>query len=216
MNSKMRDGGAARRDAARSRRAILDAAERLFAAHDFESVTMERIGRAAGLSRGAPGYFFGSKEALHRAVLERMVERTEQLVDHVTRRSAALPRGDLQAALEMVVDELLDFLFERPAYLVLVERQVLRQEGVMHGSRIHLSLLRAVQSAIGDGRAAGLSAAEVNQLLLSVLSLCWFPLAHSPLIRDLGEEPDREFVESRKRHVTALLRGALAAAPPRR
>ena len=211
----MRDGGAPRRDAVRSRRAILDAAERLFAEHDFESVTMEHIGRAAGLSRGAPGYFFGSKEALYRAVLERMVERTEQLVDHVSRRSAALPRGDLHAALEMVVDELLDFLFERPTYLVLVERQVLRQEGVMHGSRVHLSLLRAVQSAIGDG-GAGLSPGDVNQLLLSVLSLCWFPLAHLPLVRDLGEEPGREFVEARKRHVTALLRGTLAAAPTRR
>jgi AcrR family transcriptional regulator len=208
----MRDGGVPRRDAARSRRAILDAAEQLFAEHDFESVTMERIGRAAGLSRGAPGYFFGSKEALYRAVLERMVERTEQLVDHVTRRSAALPRGNVQAALEMVVDELLDFLFERPAYLVLVERQVLRQEGVMHGSRIHLSLLRAVQSAVGDGSGAGLSMGEVNQLLLSVLSLCWFPLAHVPLVRDLGEDLSREFIETRKRHVVALLKGALAAA----
>jgi TetR/AcrR family transcriptional regulator len=61
------DETTSRRDADRSRQTILDVAEQLFAEHGFEAVTMERIGRAAGLSRGAPGYYFGSKDALYRA-----------------------------------------------------------------------------------------------------------------------------------------------------
>ena len=45
--------------------------------------------------------------------------------------------------------------------------------------------------------------------MLTLLSLCWFPLANPPLIRDLGGQLDRPFVEARKRHVVALLRAGL-------
>src|SRR5947208_16822690 len=60
------------RDADRSRRAILDAAEALFAGRGFEAVSLQEIGDAAGLSRGTPNYFFGSKEDLYVARLQRI------------------------------------------------------------------------------------------------------------------------------------------------
>jgi TetR/AcrR family transcriptional regulator len=60
------------RDAERSREAILDAAERLFSDRGFEGVSLQEIASDAGLSRGAPSYFFGSKDSLYEAVLERV------------------------------------------------------------------------------------------------------------------------------------------------
>ncbi len=66
-----------KRDAERSRAALLDAAEELFARDGYERTSLEAIGAAAGLSRGTPRYFFGSKEDLYRAVLTRIVERAE-------------------------------------------------------------------------------------------------------------------------------------------
>lgn len=204
------DGLDSRRDADRSRKAILDAAEKLFAEHGFEAVSMERIGRAAGLSRGAPGYFFGAKESLYRAVLQRLIEDTEQLVADTRRRLAGRYATDLDGALEVVVESLLDFLFERPTFLVLAEREALRREGLMEGSRAHLSMLRGAVAVLADELPAGLSpAADRQQFLLSLLGLCWFPLAHPPLVRDLGGRLDRPFVERRKRHVVALMRAAL-------
>jgi AcrR family transcriptional regulator len=196
-----------RRDADRSRQAILDAAEQLFAELGFEAVSMERIGRAAGLSRGAPGYFFGAKESLYRAVLERLFESTEQLVELTRLQLAAVPAGDLDRALEIVVGNLLEFLYERPTFLTLVEREALRRSGVMEGSRAHLSLLRAVVAIADDFETA--SSVDPKQLLLSLLGLCWFPLANSPLVRDLGGQLDRRFLDARKRHVVALLRAGL-------
>src|SRR5918911_4763660 len=59
------------RDAERSREAILAAAERLFAERGYEATTLQEIGAAAGLSRGTPSYFFGSKEQLYMDVLRR-------------------------------------------------------------------------------------------------------------------------------------------------
>jgi AcrR family transcriptional regulator len=60
------------RDAERTRRRILDAAEELFARQGFDAASLAAIGEAAGVSRGTPSYFFGSKEELYQAVLERM------------------------------------------------------------------------------------------------------------------------------------------------
>jgi AcrR family transcriptional regulator len=203
------DETTSRRDAERSRQTILDAAERLFAELGYEAVSMERIGNAAGLSRGAPGYFFRSKEALYRAVLQRMFETTETLVAETHRQlSRQVPDGDLDRALEIVVENLLEFLYERPAYLTLVQRESLRRTGVMEGSRAHLTLLRTALS-IAEKLDWTSAATNPQQLLLTLLALCWFPLANPPLVRDLGGQFDRSFVEARKRHVVALLRAGL-------
>ena len=204
------DDTTSRRDAERSRQTILDVAEQLFAEHGFEAVTMERIGRAAGLSRGAPGYFFGSKDALYRAVLERMFEGTEHLVEVTRHQLAAVPARDLDRALEIVVGNLLEFLWERPTFLTLTEREALRRSGVMQGTRAHLSLLRSAIALAEEFASA--SAADPKQLLLSLLGLCWFPLANPPLVQDLGGPLDRSFLEARKRHVVALLRAGLRSA----
>ena len=59
------------RDAERTRELILDAAERLFAEKGYEESSLADVGSAAGVSRATPGYFFGSKAELHRAVIER-------------------------------------------------------------------------------------------------------------------------------------------------
>ncbi len=189
-----------------SRQAILDAAEALFAELGFEAVSMERIGHAAGLSRGAPGYFFGSKESLYRAVLQRMFESAEALVEQVRQCVAAAPADGTGAGLEIVVENLLEFLYERPNFLTLVERETLRRSGVTRGTRAHLSLLRAGQVAL----AGEPFMPEQDQLLLSLLGLCWFPLANPLLIRNLGGELDREFIEARKQHVVALLRASIS------
>src|SRR5213079_1883879 len=66
------------RDADRSRTTILGAAEALFAERGFEAVSLQEIGDAAGLSRGTPNYFFGSKQDLYVAVLERVFADREE------------------------------------------------------------------------------------------------------------------------------------------
>src|SRR5215208_1109800 len=69
------------RDAERSRAAILGAAETLFAERDYEAVTLSDIGDAAGVSRATPSYFFGSKEAVYAAALERVFADREAAVE---------------------------------------------------------------------------------------------------------------------------------------
>jgi hypothetical protein len=59
---------------------------------------------------------------------------------------------------------------------------------------------------------------DAAHLLLSIIGLCWFPLAHAnTVLRALGIDPeDPAFLEQRKRHVIDLvlngLRGRFASA----
>src|ERR1700712_1423351 len=54
---------------------ILDAAMLVFRRHGFRRSSMEQAAEAAGLTRQALYHHFNSKEALFRAVIERLHER---------------------------------------------------------------------------------------------------------------------------------------------
>jgi len=58
-------------DAEAPREAILDAAERLFAARGFNGVTVRQVGEAAGVDAALAHYYFGAKRALFDAVFLR-------------------------------------------------------------------------------------------------------------------------------------------------
>ncbi|MGR3463697.1 TetR family transcriptional regulator C-terminal domain-containing protein [Limimaricola sp.] len=59
---------------ARNRATILEAALEVFAAHGFRGATIDRIAQAAGLSKPNLLYYFRSKEALHLAILEDLMD----------------------------------------------------------------------------------------------------------------------------------------------
>ena len=57
-----------------TRERLLDVAERLFAEHGFDAVSLRAITTDAGANLAAVNYYFGSKEALIEAVVARLVE----------------------------------------------------------------------------------------------------------------------------------------------
>ena len=196
------------RDASRSRRALLDAAERLFAERGFEATTMADIGAAAELSAGAAAYFFGSKEQLYRAVLGRAFEETSQLI-----RSWSLGEGPLEDTLGRAVGSYLEFLRAHPNFVRLVICDALDGGPFLTGLPEHLgSLGEALGEVVGEqGRGRLRSDMDPAHLLLSAISLCWFPLVVTALTSDLGFQADsEEFVEARRQQIgKLLLQGAL-------
>lgn len=92
-----------------TKREILDAAERLFAAHGFKATSLRAITSEAGANLGAVNYHFTSKDELILAVLKRRIEPLNK------KRMAML--NAYQAASGGVppkVEQVLDALF-RPA-----------------------------------------------------------------------------------------------------
>lgn len=185
------------RDAARSRAAILDAAEALFAEHGFDAVTLAQIGAAAGVSRGTPGYFFGTKEALYRLVVERAATTLRMLAETLRVRDAAGSRSESTVVAE-TVDAFLGLLTSRRSLVRLLDR-----EAGVEGEP-HAEALRAAFAGIG---------AQSDRVALTALAMCWFPLSHPGAARTLGVDPDSpEFVEVWRTHVLAAVSGADAAA----
>jgi len=201
------------RDADRSREAILDAAEALFAERGYEGASLQEIGRAAGVSRGTPGYFFGSKERLYQAVLERAFAAELEFVGQAQARAAEAGGGP-EAELASVVGSFLEFLAERPAFVRLVEREALAGGRLLNATPVHAAALEGGLATARDliGRGAS-RPVDPAHLLLDVLALCWFPIAHAETFaRGLGLDPaDPAFVAARTRHVVDLLLRGLRA-----
>jgi TetR/AcrR family transcriptional regulator len=125
------------RDAERSREAILDAAERQFADRGFDAVSLQEIATAAGLSRGAPSYFFGSKDSLYEAVLERVFAdrdaATRLAFEPVTAWAAgAGSRAALRRALQRAIAGYLQFLIARPSFVRLLDWEAIGDGGRLH------------------------------------------------------------------------------------
>jgi AcrR family transcriptional regulator len=191
----------------RSREAILDAAEHLFAEQGYDATSLSQVGQAAGVSRGTPGYFFGSKPELYRAVLDRCFGEVRRAV--ATGRERALASGESSdVVLAGAVGDYFDFLVARPSFLRLLERQALgggsgALPGADHLEAGHEALAALAQEVGLDAGPSG----DAAQLLLSIVSLCWFPLIHAHTVAPaVGVALDGPVaLERRKRHVIDLV-----------
>lgn len=198
----------------RSRAAILDAAERLFAEQGFEATSLNQVGATAGVSRGTPGYFFGSKLDLYQAVLDRSFAEVREAVREGRARALASAQNP-DTILAGAVSDYFDFLAARPNFIRLIEREALNggrlPEGLSHLSAGQ-EALAAISAELGlDASPSG----DAAQLLLSIISLCWFPLIHARTVAPavgVGLE-DAADLEQRKRQVISLVLHGLRGQP---
>jgi AcrR family transcriptional regulator len=207
------------RNPSRTKEAILDAAERLFAERGYEATSLTDVGTAAGVSRGTPGYFFGSKEQLYRDVLERCLERVRSAVRSGKERTLA-SREPPEVVLAGAVGEYFDFISANPHFVRLLEREAL--DGGRHIATLppHLEAAQEALGAIVTELALDpADEAEAQQVLISMLALSWFHVVHAAtVLRALGIKADEKaFLEERRRHVVDLvvrgLQGQVGARP---
>ena len=200
------------RDAARSRKAILDAAERLFAERGYEATSLTDVGQHAGVSRGTPGYFFGSKSELWRAVLERCFSEARTAVIEGRDRAMGSQESP-DVILASVVRDYFDFLSARPNFIRLMERQALGDgpeeypDVARAAGQVSLAAIVA-ELGFDDQRSR-----EAAHLLLSMVALCWFPQVHaSTYLPAIGLDPGAPgFAEERKAHVVQLMLHGIAS-----
>ncbi len=198
------------RDAERSRLAILDAAALLFAAQGYDGASMSEIGAAAGLSRGAPGYFFGSKQSLYGDVLDAVFSKrrraTEQAFAPVhawCEGDAGLPR--LQLALAAAADGYMRFLQGHPAFVALIMREELdggrRLRRASHSSTAMEDAFRALRRG---GTKRGLKTFQVQEAVLLFVSLTFAPISYRhTLLRSVDLEVSSERGRARQARLAA-------------
>jgi TetR/AcrR family transcriptional regulator len=125
------------RNGAAQEAAILEAAERVFAGAGFGGATMAAIAAAAGLPKPNLHYYFGSKRALYRAVLERTLREWLVPMDSIVADT------DPGAALECYIREKMRQSFARP-----YASRVWANE-LLHGApELHATLVRTLRPLV--------------------------------------------------------------------
>jgi AcrR family transcriptional regulator len=186
------------RDADRSREAILDAAERLFAERGYDGTSLNDIAAHAGLSRGTPSYFFGSKEQLYIDVLNRAFAARQAATSAAFEPVHAWCAGDedldaLRAALTTAADRYLLFLARRPSFVRLV-----MQEELSGGHRMQArgepstAMQDGFEALRRAGRPRSLRAFNVGDAIILFIALTFAPVSYrNTLTRAVGREVER-------------------------
>jgi AcrR family transcriptional regulator len=199
------------RNPERTRELILDAAEQLFAEQGYEATALADVGKLAGVSRATPGYFFGSKAELHRAVLERCFAEVRRAVREGRERALASGQS-AEVILAGAVADYADFVAARPNFVRLIEREALSDRTVLEGMPLRLAVWQEALTAFRQELGLDISdSSEAAHLLLSLVALTWFPIVHGrTFLKAVGLDPQAPgFADDRKRHITTLLLGAL-------
>jgi AcrR family transcriptional regulator len=194
------------RDAERSRRTILDAAEALFSARGFHGVGLREIAAASGLSRQMPGYLFESKESLYRAVIERVSAERQQATSNALlpvhqwcagRESVA----GLEAALAQSMESYMGFFLARPAFARLITWEELAgAQRLRAAHRRATALTDAFQAVRKVAKQRRLRRFSVDEAVLLWIAFGYTPIANQATLR-VAMERDVSDPKTRKKHV---------------
>lgn len=181
------------RDAERSRAAILDAAERIFARDGWRAATLSVIGAEAGVSRGTPGYFFGSKEGLRSAMEDR-------LVGEARLATADTPGNSLDRVLALVARQV-ELAARRPALARLAmahwSAPAPAPAGVGAFAALERDLLRRLAELLGAVPGASVSVDPTGaaaQLLVLAWTAALPGIPGGPTIRGPAALADRQAI----------------------
>jgi AcrR family transcriptional regulator len=167
------------RDAAASRADILRAATDEFAARGLDGARIDSIARRTRTTRAMIYYYFKSKEALYRAVLEeayRGIREAEKDLD-----LAHLPAKDAMAEL---VSFTFDYYQAHPEFVALVVAE--NQSGGRHIRRmarirrLNASIVDTIAQVLERGQRESTLRAGVNpvELHMTIAALGWFQIAN--------------------------------------
>ena len=193
-----------------SREAILDAAEALFAQQGFNATTVKQIARAAGVNVALLYYYFGDKEALYHAVLERVISA------FVTRAAAAFAASpapvDAVAALVAIQARALR---EHPTMARLMARELIDHQA-RHAkpqiSYLAANLFKRLCDTIQHGQRDGSFRDDLNPRFAAIsciAQIAYFNLARPAVGILLGEDPSDAMYDQFAAHAAAFALSAL-------
>lgn len=206
-----------RRDADGSRRQLLAAGRAAFAAKGLAGARVDAIARRAGVNKQLVYHYFGSKDGLYLAVLERVYA-------DIRAKEQALSLGHLPPAEAMakLVGFSFDYLADNPDFIALLNDE--NAHGAEHVRKsprmpeMHSPLIALLRETLSKGAEQGVFRDDIDplQLYISVAALGYFYFSNNATLsaifgRDFSSPRARA---ARRRHVTELVMSALRPEAP--
>lgn len=201
-----------RRDPQRTRQAIMDAAVAEFGARGLHGASVNEIAARAGVNKRMIYHYFGNKEALYLAVLER-------IYGGIREAELTLQLADLEPveAMRNLVLFTWTYFLEHPEFLSLLNTENLHQARYLKVSRsirdLHAPLIRIITDVLARGAITGAFRRDVDpvQLYISIAALGFFYLSNRHTLstifdRDL-EASDN--IKARGEHIVEVIQGYL-------
>lgn len=192
-----------------TREALLEAANRLFARHGAGEVSLRRLATEAGVTPAMVHYYFGGKEGLYDAMLERAFARVIEGASALAARGRG--EGDRSGDVLQNLLELLTSTFAAEPWLpTLVVREVLSEGGRFrerfvrdYASRMAELLPGLMRAEIDAGRFR--SDLDPRLAFLSFMGMAVFPFVARPVVEPaLGIEYDADFLRRFVAHTHRL------------
>ncbi|MDX1556027.1 MAG: TetR/AcrR family transcriptional regulator [Xanthomonadales bacterium] len=190
------------------RATILEVAEAQFASQGYAATPIREIARAAGVNAAMVHYYFGNKESLLKAVLERALEPLARAIEAMKSAGSVSP--------DKVIRTLMATVAQHPRLPYLVLREVMLPGGVMqaHFAR-HLAprLGGALPGIVKHEQANGRIRQDVQPATgaLVIMSLAIFPFIVRPVAEQaLDLDLHGEALESFREQVSAIVQRGFA------
>ena len=195
---------------------VLEAALVSFGGRGYDAVSLDSIARDSGIRKQTVLYYFGSKEALMEAVIDRTVtDLTSALLESVETKPRAAGDAeqppDVWAGVEAVVRAVFRFAVRRPEMLGLL-REVTRL-GPPWMDRVRAGfepLVERARAFLEAGMESGtIRRCDPRLLLVSTYSTVMGVATEVEVLRTVGMEPTLRDTVVRRRELLRFLRSAL-------
>ena len=196
-----------KRDAARSRRAILDAALIEFSQLGHAGARIDAIAERAGVSKPMIYAYFGDKDELYATAL-----REAYVQIRAAERHLQLDNKSPEAAIRSLVRFTFDHFRSKPWFISMLNTENLRGGETVRRIEDVGSIQSPLIGQLGDVLARGVDGGRFRpgidpvELYITIASLCYFPVSNRHTLRAVfGVPVDDAWIEQRAADVGELV-----------
>lgn len=203
-----------RRNPDRTREAILLAAQREFASKGLSGGRVDEIARRAGANKRMIYHYFGNKDGLYLAALERVYEDLRG-----TEKTLDLAHLAPEAAIRRLVEFTFDYSRAHPELISLINNENLHRARHLRKSKkvrgLHSPFVALIDDILRRGVAAGVFRRGLDpvELYITIAAVGYFYLSNNPTLSAIF---GRDLVSAaacrkRKRHNVDVILNAIRA-----
>jgi AcrR family transcriptional regulator len=196
-----------KRDAARSKRAILDASLIEFSTYGHAGARIDMIAERAGVSKPLIYSYFGDKDQLYAAALREAYVQIRQ-----GERDLHLDHKDPETAIRDLVDFTLRHFQQKPWFISMLNTENLRGGETIRQIKdvgdIQSHLMDELGSLIDRGVAMGVFRPGIapTDLYITIASLCYFPISNMHTLRAVFNAPiDEDWLAKRSADIGEMV-----------